>query len=125
MQPKIVSPISVIFKSGIIFAPFRFGCSGFARIKKTSQCVLEMKKKSTKGPCWQLMAIGVDSASRRSGIGQKLMSHVFTEIDRQNKHFFLETANKDSIIFFKKVGFRIVQEKQIKESTIKMYSMIR
>lgn len=125
ISPRLASPIKGMIKSGIICAPFTFGLEGFVKINKVSKCSIQMKKKSAIGLSWQLMAIGVHESSRHKGIGRSLILDGFAEADKKNQPCYLETANKNSKIFFEELGFNTIQEKQLVGTSLTLSAMIR
>jgi|GEM_PF-6974750 len=123
--PKAKSSLRGLFKSGLAWVPFKFGFEGFNRIQHISNACSKIRMTSFKEPPWHLVAIGVDESMRERGLASSLLKFAFKEIDRQNKNCYLETANKDSSLFFEKLGFTLSQKILSKKIPFEILSMTR
>ena len=74
------------------------------------RAVEAMRVQATPGPHWYLAGIGVDTGSRRSGIGTALLQPGIRHSAEDRVPCTLLTNNEDNVAFYAKRGFEVVGE---------------
>jgi len=69
-----------------------------------------MRVSASPGPHWYLAGIGVDSGSRRQGIGTALLEPGIRHSKEDKVPCTLLTNNEENVAFYTKRGFEVVQE---------------
>jgi ribosomal protein S18 acetylase RimI-like enzyme len=95
---------------GLIFYPVKVGIKSFFNMLDVStQWEKEHAKQNNRH--YYLMIIGVDPSLQRKGIGSQLIRDTLLKADVEKLDCYLETATKENVMFYKKHGFEIIQEK--------------
>lgn len=72
--------------------------------------------------CWLL---GTDDNFRKQGFAKLLMDHVFNLVETTHLPLFLETSKQENVIFYEKLGFKVLLQKQFLDSEVVLNFMAR
>ena len=76
-------------------------------------------------PHWYLMEIGVKPEKQGKGIGGALLRQLIEITDNDKKSLYLETETDKNVQLYKKYGFSVVKEINLKKHNLKYYLMVR
>jgi GNAT superfamily N-acetyltransferase len=85
----------------------RTGLSYLSRILPVST---ELNRKRPKLPHWYVLLIGVGPAWQGRGLGRRMMQHILQRADAAAQPVYLETATRDNIRFYERLGFHVQEE---------------
>lgn len=73
---------------------------------------------------WYVMVMGVDPSFQGKGIGQALLQLVLTRAKENKIPIYLETAEPSNVLFYQKIGFRILRELIEPKSKLRLWTFI-
>ncbi|UCC19999.1 MAG: GNAT family N-acetyltransferase [Promethearchaeota archaeon] len=74
---------------------------------------------------WYLSIIGINPLFQGKGWSTLLLNSMFTQIDKQNLPYYLDTNNKENISIYERFGFEIVEEYKLPNANLVNWAMIR
>ena len=74
---------------------------------------------------WYLELIGVDPELQGKGHASLLLEAMLTRLDKEHLPCFLETQNGDNLPFYRRFGFKVVEEITIPGTEIKHWALLR
>jgi RimJ/RimL family protein N-acetyltransferase len=83
------------------------------------------RKQLMREPHWYLMAIGVDPDHQGEGHGSALVRAGIRRADRDSNMIYLETETEQTVAFYERLGFEVLDELTIAEIGIPFSLMVR
>ncbi|KAL9109523.1 MAG: hypothetical protein Q9227_005858 [Pyrenula ochraceoflavens] len=129
---KNMDDFFTIMRSGLWRLKFSLSAEGKKRffheflplLHKSKQEVLENRDDDS----WYLVYIGTKPASRGKGYCRRLIEHVTSRADAENRACYLESSNDINPAIYQKLGFRITKQIALKpagQQEIRMDCMLR
>lgn len=112
-------------KAGLLKMPLYLRFDEMKRSMGLSKYVEQIRNEYAPESHWCLMALGVDPALQGMGMGSLLMNPVLSLADSECTGCYLETFSLKSRKFYKKFGFRVIEEHQVQEAGPVFWSMSR
>lgn len=97
-----------LFRTGLLFAPFRMGRKAFRRLQNVVGFTHEIHCVILEEPHWYLYELAVRPDSQRRGLGGALIAPVLVKADREGYRCYLETFTDSAEGFYRKHGFETV-----------------
>eukprot|EP01124_Arcella_intermedia_P030673 TRINITY_DN6768_c0_g1_i2.p1 TRINITY_DN6768_c0_g1~~TRINITY_DN6768_c0_g1_i2.p1 ORF type:complete len:1238 (+),score=331.84 TRINITY_DN6768_c0_g1_i2:64-3777(+) len=117
---------SRMIEVGFMDMPIVFGIEGTYRYGLTFKHLQQKRREIMKNEEHMfLYVIGVDPLYQRQGYGSALMQPFLKEADDSNLKCFLECSGLESVSFFKKWGFEVVEEIVQHHTGSPVYEMVR
>lgn len=88
------------------------------------KAVKEVEKYGNEEDSWYLYVLMVDPDLQGKGLSKKIFMPMLDYMDRIGKKCYLETCSEDNVRMYKKYGFEITKEVEIKNGP-KVYAMVR
>lgn len=73
-------------------------------------------------PHWYVMVVGVHPEHCGKGLGRALLQPVMKKAEEHSTPIYLETAEPSNVVFYKKLGFRVLRELIDPASGLKMWT---
>lgn len=122
-QTKIT--IGMMYKSGMLAAPFKMGWASFSRSMALMDFVEKEHKAAAPADHYYIMTVGVLPERQGRGVGKKLMTRALEIVDANKMPCFLETQNKNNVPIYQKFGFEVVSDKEIPSGGLHNWGMLR
>jgi len=74
---------------------------------------------------WYLELIGVEPELQGNGYASLLLKAMLARLDKERLPCFLETQNGDNIPFYRRFGFKVVEEVTIPGTALKHWALLR
>ena len=87
-----------------------FGAESLAVYKKIANGMETMEETVIEDHYWYLSILAVAKAYQGQGFGRQLLAPVLAEADRLNTPTFLETFTEVNLVFYGKLGYKVVLE---------------
>jgi ribosomal protein S18 acetylase RimI-like enzyme len=71
------------------------------------RCVAAIERMHPEEPHWYLSVVGTEPSRRHEGIGSALLAPVLARCDRDDIGAYLESSNKDNLVFYRHLGFEV------------------
>eukprot|EP01124_Arcella_intermedia_P008888 TRINITY_DN15696_c0_g1_i1.p1 TRINITY_DN15696_c0_g1~~TRINITY_DN15696_c0_g1_i1.p1 ORF type:complete len:1232 (+),score=311.07 TRINITY_DN15696_c0_g1_i1:15-3710(+) len=118
--------LSRMIEVGMSDMPRVFGFEGTYKFSVSFKSVQQKRKElMKKEEHMYLFAIGVDPPYQRQGYGSALIQPLLKEADDSNLKCFLECSIAESVSFFKKWGFQVIEEVSKHHTGCLTYEMVR
>jgi ribosomal protein S18 acetylase RimI-like enzyme len=105
--------------------PEEMGAGPFQRLVVIIECTYAMHKSLVKGKHCYLLFLGVEPGLQGQGIGSLLIKPVLKRADEEGLPCYLETMKEVNLAFYRKHGFRVVDEKQIADGGPHIWALLR
>lgn len=112
-------------ETGIASVPEQIGPAAWERFQRLLNHLDALHPQLMPEPHWYLALLGVDPASQRQGIGERLMQAVFTQADRDGLACYLEAPTEGNARYYERRGFRVIMETDVPESDVHVWLMRR
>jgi ribosomal protein S18 acetylase RimI-like enzyme len=122
---KTKMTIGMMYKSGMLAAPFKMGWASFSRMMTFMEFSEKEHKAATSSDHYYLMTVGVVPERQGQGVGKKLMTRALEIVDANKVQCYLETQNKNNIPIYQKFGFEVVSDKEIPTGGLHNWGMLR
>jgi ribosomal protein S18 acetylase RimI-like enzyme len=113
-----------MFRSRSITSYLKTGLKNIPRMVKASKSQ-SIHKELVKENHWYLQNIGVDPPSQGKGFAGELLISMLSRIDKDKLPCYLETNNEKNISFYKKYGFEVLDRREIPQTGVINWSMLR
>ncbi len=114
-----------ILRSGAAWLPLRLGPGPIARLWRFMSHSREVRRRRAPEKHAYLELLGVEPARQGQGIGTRLVRSGLAQLDTAGLPVYLETHNPDSLPFYERLGFRVVDESTIPGTAVKQWAMLR
>ncbi len=104
---------------------WKVGAEAGKLIKPITEVHEKMHNKYASGKHWYLQTLGVDPEYQGKGYGTLLMNYMIDKIDQDPLPVFLETSTKKNVKFYKKFGFKAMEEAIAEGTDVKQFFMVR
>lgn len=98
-----------LFRTGMLFAPFRLGRNAFGRLLNVVEFTHEVHRELFDTPHWYLFELAVDPGRQRTGIGGALIAPVLARADIEGIACYVETFTEQAKRFYQRNGFAAVR----------------
>ncbi len=90
---------------------------------------IEMKNKAMKNklestPFLSIINLGVDPPYQQKGYGKELCVPIIQFCKKEKINIYLETHNKNNIFFYEKLGFKVIDEINIPNTTVTQWGIL-
>jgi GNAT superfamily N-acetyltransferase len=89
------------------------GSGGSSSLMKTLEMAAEWDRHHPDEPHWHLGPVAVEPASRRNGVGGRMVERFCELVDEEGAMAFLETDRRENVRFFEQFGFLTVDEANV------------
>lgn len=114
-----------MYKAGMLAAPFKLGLASFSNFMTMADFTDKEHKHAAPFEHFYLFGMGVLPERQGKGIGKQLMSKALQIVDEKNMPCYLETQNKNNVLFYERFGFNVVSNKQLPKSGLQNWGMLR
>jgi ribosomal protein S18 acetylase RimI-like enzyme len=114
-----------MLRAGFGALPIRFGLGGVRRFIGLAESSEAAHHLAVPEPHWYLLILGVDPARQRSGAGGALVRHGTARADADGVPSYLETMNEANLPFYRRAGFRVVQEVEVPGGGLHVWALRR
>ena len=114
-----------IVRSGLVAAPLKMGLPAYRRFDAYSSYVDKLHAQYAPQPHWYLWVLAVAPSSQGQGIGSRLIQPILEQTHAESIACYLETEAESNIRFYKKHGFRVVEEGAVPGTGLKVWAMMR
>lgn len=97
-------------QAGLSAAPLVLGAARWARFTRVVEHLQELRARHAARPHWYLVAVGVEPARQRRGIGRGLVEPVLARADAEGHACYLETFVRGNVAYYERLGFRLLAE---------------
>jgi ribosomal protein S18 acetylase RimI-like enzyme len=111
--------------SGLDTLATRLGDEAAARFEGTLDFLGPYHERNVPGPHWYLMVIGVDPSHHGQGVGSGLIRPVLARADAGNVPCYLETAQPTNVAYYRRLGFRVVDDLVEPRSGLRLWTFLR
>jgi GNAT superfamily N-acetyltransferase len=119
-----ITPLMGLLNGGFSYF-FKLGIKTVRKQNRIYNFIYTKHKKLLPSYHWYLSIIAINPVYQGMGFSRILLSSMFSQIDKQNISYFLDTNNKENIPIYKRFGFRILEEYQIPDTNVINWAMIR
>lgn len=117
--------IGMIYRSGILAAPFKMGWASFSRMMTFMDFAEKEHKAAASFDHYYILTVGVLPARQGMGVGKKLMARALEIADANNMPCYLETQNEKNVPIYQRFGFEVVSDKEIPNEGLHNWGMLR
>ena len=110
LPPGVEATPERVQASGLDTLAERLGAQAAARFEAVLEFLAPNHERHAPGPHWYLMVIGVDPAHAGQGVGSALIRPVLARADAEGVACYLETAQPANVAFYRRLGFRVLDE---------------
>lgn len=103
----------------------KVGNSGVVRMIAAADYVTSLRKKNAGDKFLHLEMLVVEPKLQGMGFARNLLEPMFERLDSQNLPCYLETTSEKNVPFYQHLGFEVVDENTIPESSVRIWDMIR
>ncbi len=125
MKPDTDVTFGGAVRAGLLAMPFHLGWSGFRRSIKLSGSIEKMRKQTAPKRHWYLMALGVEPARQRQGLGGALLASVLSRADSSDTACYLETFSERNVSYYRRHGFELSSVGQVSAHGPSFWGMVR
>ncbi|MFX0007270.1 MAG: GNAT family N-acetyltransferase [Candidatus Hermodarchaeota archaeon] len=119
-----ITPLMGLLNGGFSYF-FKLGSKTVRKQNRIYNYIYTKHKKLLSSYHWYLSIIAINPVYQGMGFSRILLSSMFSQIDKQNISYFLDTNNKENVPIYKRFGFRILEEYQIPDTNVVNWAMIR
>lgn len=112
-------------RAGMLTAPFRFGIGATWRLMSVLNQFEHLHDRDMPDRHWYLFILGVDPPRQGQGLGSALVAPVLSRADAEHLPCYLETTKEKNVVFYRKHGFDVVVEDDIKGGGLHFWTMKR
>ena len=103
----------------------KVGNSGVARMRAAGDYATSLRKKNAGDKFLHLEMLVVEPKFQGMGFSRNLLEPMFERLDSQNLPCYLETTSEKNVPFYQYLGFEVVDENTIPDSSVRIWDMIR
>ena len=103
----------------------KVGNSGVVRMTAAGDYATSLRKKNAGNKYIHLEMLVVEPKFQGMGFARNLLEPMFEWLDSQNLPCYLETTSEKNVPFYQYLGFEVVDENTIPESSVRIWDMIR
>ena len=119
-------PLMKIIRSGLLGKFLALGPSILKRLFHDNAIQTEIHSKHTKKvPHLYITTLAVDPKHQGKKFGKQLLNQAMEWKKDQFKFYYLETYLAKNVQIYKKLGFRLVEEKEVPETNLKLRALIK
>ena len=123
--PKAKIPFWHAFTSGAIWPALHMGIKTSRRMQVLGVFIEKKHAELLARPHWYLVMLGVDPEFQGQGYASILVRSRLSRIDEESLPCFLETAKEKNVPMYQHLGFKVIDEYQLPETTLKFWAMLR
>lgn len=101
------------------------GVEAYRRFLKAIDYLAPLRQAAFSGPFWYLSWIGVAVAKKRQGLGSALLAPVLLQADKAGLPCYLETFERQNLLFYRRHGFEVAVNQVQPESGLEFWTMRR
>ena len=105
--------------------PEAMGDGPFQRLMIIAKYTNEMHKRLVQKKHCYLLFLGVEPDQQGKGYGSLLIEPVIKRADKKCLSCYLETMKQSNLAFYRKHGFQVADEKQIPDSELHIWALLR
>jgi ribosomal protein S18 acetylase RimI-like enzyme len=113
------------FLCSIKFKIWKVGIKALKRFGPILDYSRKIHIKYASGEHWYLQTIGVKPSLQEMGFGSMLLNNMLKRIDQNPLPVFLETSLEKNVKYYRKFGFRVVEEGKAPGTEVKIWFMLR
>ncbi len=122
LRELMVGGLKIIRKLGINFLKKQKPYNTISIEMKNK--AMKMKNKLEYTPFLCILNLGVDSHYQQKGYGKELCAPIIQFCKKEKINIYLETHNKNNVFFYEKVGFKVIDEINIPNTTVTQWGML-
>jgi len=119
-----ITPWMGLLNGGISYF-FRLGTKAVKKQNRFYKYIISRRRKLVPSNHWYLSIIGIKPKHQGKGFSRLLFNSMFSQIDKQNLPYILDTNNEKNLPIYKRFGFRILDEYEIPGINLINWIMIR
>ncbi len=104
---------------------FGIASSGAIKMRAMAQYMDNLHKQLAPFNHWYLLLLGTDPQFQGQGYASRLIRPMLTRADRERLPCYLETNLEVNVSIYRHLGFRVLEESLIPDTTVKNWAMIR
>ncbi len=103
----------------------KIGSDAGKRFNTFDRFTLEIHKKIMKENHQYIILLGVDPDKQGQGYGKRLILPVLKMAEEKGQACYLETHGEENVLFYNKLGFKVVSEDTMPGTEIVQYAMVK
>ncbi len=112
-------------EAGFMDLPAQIGEDAFNRFFMAISFAEEIHKKDVPEAHWYTMVLGVEPELHGNGYGPALMQPIFERSAIDGTPIYLETAQPKNVLFYEKLGFKVLRDVIEPSSGVRLWSFRR
>ncbi|MGQ9708261.1 MAG: GNAT family N-acetyltransferase [bacterium] len=107
-----------------LLLPFEIGLGALRKMIMVEQVNYRLHSKVISRPHQYLALVGVKPEFQKLGLGTRLVKNGIERCRQQGLPVYLETTNPGNIVFYERLGFKLVKTAGIPRAPVKVHAMV-